>query len=731
MTSPSKECVTCGKNNSVGFWCTNCEHQRFRDNFQNWTSENDLIDDLIRNVQLSSSCSEEYIEWIPFSDLEFVKYHGRGRHSTIYTASWLRGPLRTFDELSEDYVRSGPRKVVLKSLDNSRNINPQYCYMLRECICQKYENDYELCYGLTRDPIYKDYMLVMDYSENGNLYDYIKEKDRFVLDWIKIIEDCCELSRILDSLHSRNLVHGNLHGGNVLSTVEGFTISDMGLGHPADEIPFMKIYGVLPFVAPEVIRGERYTPSADIYSFGIIMWMLSSIQLPFADRSHDLELAKDIINGLRPTIEICMPELFLDLMTRCWNENIEVRPTSNELVKLLTEWKYALQNFDYYAMEDYNHLIISQVDEVDDVYMDTNIIRSHNIHENAIYTSQLIDFCSLRRINHLNESPIDALLKRHLIDIIPYEQFSEIQLISHGGYSSMYSAFWKERGIKVAMKMFRDVFNLDFGFLSSLNSCLNLRNYEIGSEYYGITKDPISHNYVILMQYFEAGNLYNQTFLNWRGKILSLLKISLKLKEIHGLGLIHKNLHGGNLLPIYNNNGNEYEWFITDTGITKSNCYKLYGVLPFMAPEVLIHNNFTQSSDIYSLSMIMYIILTGFKPFNNKVHNIKLATNIVLNQKRPDIFSISLDNIPNDYLKLLKQCWSHNPINRPNINQIIDILEDWITQLDHRSCTRITEQFVKCEKSGFTDPANFYICEDDDSYYSRNFTDWKKDLCFY
>jgi serine/threonine protein kinase len=294
----------------------------------------------------------------------------------------------------------------------------------------------------------------------------------------------------------------------------------------------------------------------------------------------------------------------------------------------------------------------------------------------------------------------------------------------------MYSAFWKERGIKVAMKMFKDTFNLDFGFLSSLNSCLNLRNYEIGPEYYGITKDPISHNYFILMKYFEAGNLYNQTFLNWRGKILSLLKISLKLKEIHGLGLIHKNLHGGNLLPIYNNNGNEYEWYITDTGITKSNRYNLYGVLPFMAPEALVYNNFTQSSDIYSLSMIMYIILTGFKPFNNKVHNIKLATNIILNQKRPDIFSISIDYIPNDYLKLLKQCWSQNPYNRPNINQIIDTLEDWITQLDHRSCTRITEQFVKCEKSGSTDPSNFYICEDD-SYYSRNFTDWKKDLCFY
>ncbi|RIA90716.1 kinase-like domain-containing protein [Glomus cerebriforme] len=149
-----------------------------------------------------------------------------------------------------------------------------------------------------------------------------------------------------------------------------------------------------------------------------------------------------------------------------------------------------------------------------------------------------------------------------------------------------------------------------------------------------------------------------------------------------------------------------------------------------MAPEVLQYNNFTQSSDIYSLSMIMHIILTGFKPFNTNPHNIKLATNIIIHQKRPEFF-ISEDYIPNDYLKLLKQCWSHNPLLRPNINQIINILEDWLIQLDHRSSTRITEQFIKCERSGHTDPADFYSCEDDSCYYSRDFTDWKKDLYNY
>jgi serine/threonine protein kinase len=88
----------------------------------------------------------------------------------------------------------------------------------------------------------------------------------------------------------------------------------MCLGHPADKVPFAKIYGVLPFVAPEVICGGRYTMASDIYSFGIIMWMLGSMQLPFADRAHGLELAKDITNGIRPTIDIFMPDLFLSLM---------------------------------------------------------------------------------------------------------------------------------------------------------------------------------------------------------------------------------------------------------------------------------------------------------------------------------------------------------------------------------------------------------------------------------
>src|SRR5256885_10543004 len=108
-----------------------------------------------------------------------------------------------------------------------------------------------------------------------------------------------------------------------------------------------------------------------------------------------------------------MPGLFMDLMTRCLDGNAKARPTCDELLKLLSVWKYSLHNFDY-TVGDYQHLIVSQVDEVDDVYLDTDIYRTHNIHEKAIYTSQLIDFCSLLQTNRLSESPIDDLLKSKL-----------------------------------------------------------------------------------------------------------------------------------------------------------------------------------------------------------------------------------------------------------------------------------------------------------------------------
>jgi len=57
-------------------------------------------------------------------------------------------------------------------------------------------------------------------------------------------------------------------------------IADMGLCKPADfntsENTKKGIYGVLPYMAPKILRGRDYTKAADIYSFGIIMYEVIS-----------------------------------------------------------------------------------------------------------------------------------------------------------------------------------------------------------------------------------------------------------------------------------------------------------------------------------------------------------------------------------------------------------------------------------------------------------------------
>ncbi|PKC55730.1 kinase-like protein [Rhizophagus irregularis] len=106
------------------------------------------------------------------------------------------------------------------------------------------------------------------------------------------------------------------------------------------------IYGVLPYMAPEVLRGHQYTKAADIYSFGIIMNELLSEEIPFNDISHNEFLAIKICKGLRPTISKDVPMLLADLIIKCWDAEIENRPTTKELYQILTKWNDEIEDIE-------------------------------------------------------------------------------------------------------------------------------------------------------------------------------------------------------------------------------------------------------------------------------------------------------------------------------------------------------------------------------------------------
>ncbi|POG63427.1 kinase-like domain-containing protein, partial [Rhizophagus irregularis DAOM 181602=DAOM 197198] len=117
-------------------------------------------------------------------------------------------------------------------------------------------------------------------------------------------------------------------------------ISDMGLCGEVSNKDETKIYGVMPYVAPEVLRGKPYTQAADIYSFGMVMYYIITGRQPFDDCAHDEKLALQICSGIRPEIPE-IPELksnrYIDLMKKCWDLNPDNRPNVELISSVLDD----------------------------------------------------------------------------------------------------------------------------------------------------------------------------------------------------------------------------------------------------------------------------------------------------------------------------------------------------------------------------------------------------------
>jgi serine/threonine protein kinase len=149
-------------------------------------------------------------------------------------------------------------------------------------------------------------------------------------------------------------------------------------------------------MAPEVLRGQSYTPASDIYSFSMIMWELTSGVPPFNNRAHDLQLALSICEGERPKIIKNTPQCYINLMERCWNEDPSERLTASEVLNIIREWIYPKRN------ETKNDIV---------KFLEASIRNeiTTGLHPQAQYTSRLLNFTSKQ---------LNVILKTECLDCV-------------------------------------------------------------------------------------------------------------------------------------------------------------------------------------------------------------------------------------------------------------------------------------------------------------------------
>jgi serine/threonine protein kinase len=255
--------------------------------------------------------------------------------------------------------------------------------------------------------------MVLYYCKYGNLRNYLNKSKNYI-NYNSKINKLNQIARGLLDIHNAGKVHKDFHSGNILFTRSPY-ISDLGMCQPANKqtVKVEGVYGVLPYMAPEVLRGYQYTKAADIYSFGIVMNEFLSEEIPYNDIPHDEFLAIKICKGLRPKISKDVPKLLVDLTIKCWDAEIKNRPTTKELYQTLKKWydEVGSDSNDSDNNEDnengadgqYNGIYF-QVKECNRIGKKkfknrTNEDKSKNIqtHPQAIYTSRLLNFKNLSK----------------------------------------------------------------------------------------------------------------------------------------------------------------------------------------------------------------------------------------------------------------------------------------------------------------------------------------------
>ncbi|GES93066.1 kinase-like domain-containing protein [Rhizophagus clarus] len=305
--------------------------------------KNKVIDEFISYTHSKRNAKMEFAPYEKFKDVEFIT---EGGFSKIYKATWIDGPR---DWSAPPPYRSGEMTVALKELSNSSNISSKelnelmifYNYATNYnsknvYTCHNHFNYINKYFGITQHSSTQNFMIITKYYESGDLRNHITN-EFYNISWFKKLIKLQCIVNGLNNMHDANIIHRDYHSGNILvATGETPIISDLGISKSAIE-PLddedNEIYGIIPYVAPEVLQGRKYTKASDIYSFGMIMWELMTGRRPFWDKSHDTDLIIQICDGLRPPIITNAPEGYIELMKECWHLDPNERPTASNLLQ--------------------------------------------------------------------------------------------------------------------------------------------------------------------------------------------------------------------------------------------------------------------------------------------------------------------------------------------------------------------------------------------------------------
>lgn len=276
-----------------------------------------------RKAQESPALSEHWL--ISLDNLELGKTIG---HSS-------------FGAVNEGRLNGTKVAVKTIQLDSSPNSPNSVSAFKKEAElnCKLRHPNIVLFMGISVQP--EKISIVTELMARGNVRDLLvglaKGGGQIRLDWSLRQQWALDTAQGMAYLHSLDppMIHRDLKTTNLLvDRGMNVKICDFGLSRfKTDKL--MSAVGTVHFAAPEVLRHERYTEKADLFSFGTVLWEFYTRQCVFKGLPQ-IEVYNAVIEGNMPAVDDGVDERYESLMKECWATDPKQRPSFRTVIDRLS-----------------------------------------------------------------------------------------------------------------------------------------------------------------------------------------------------------------------------------------------------------------------------------------------------------------------------------------------------------------------------------------------------------
>ncbi|KAM7142407.1 insulin receptor isoform 5-T5 [Molossus nigricans] len=193
-------------------------------------------------------------------------------------------------------------------------------------------------------------LVVMELMAHGDLKSYLRSlrpeaennPGRSAPTLQEMIQMAAEIADGMAYLNAKKFVHRDLAARNCM-VAHDFTvkIGDFGMTRDIYETDYYRKggKGLLPvrWMAPESLKDGVFTTSSDMWSFGVVLWEITSLaEQPYQGLSNEQVLKFVMDGGYLEQPDNC-PDRVSELMRMCWQFNPKLRPTFLEIVDMLKD----------------------------------------------------------------------------------------------------------------------------------------------------------------------------------------------------------------------------------------------------------------------------------------------------------------------------------------------------------------------------------------------------------